>query len=81
MICDLLCHFSTDAVSSSDNNHNGPIQGWKIPRLKNFLRFLNHIFCKALLGITYLWCRQFVRNSTAALTTHVDKIADFVELI
>ena len=33
-----------------------------------FFRFLNFIFCKALLA--YLRCRQYVRNSAATLTTH-----------
>jgi len=32
--------------------------------------FCNFIFCKALLGVDYLWCREYVRNPTVALTTH-----------
>ena len=30
-------------------------------------RFLNFIFCNVLLCVGYLRCRQYVRNSTAAL--------------
>ena len=32
--------------------------------------FFNFIFCPALLVVAYLRCRQYVGNSTAALTTH-----------
>jgi len=41
-----------------------------------FLRFLtvifvNFIFCKALLCVAYLGCRQYARNSTAASIAHI----------
>ena len=45
--------------------------------------FLNFIFYKAVLGVACLRCRQYVRNSAAALTTYtlnLDKIADLVKL-
>jgi len=39
--------------------------------LKGFVGFqLFLFFYKALLDIAYLWCRQYIRNLTAALTTH-----------
>jgi len=38
---------------------------------KRIFRFsVVFIFYKALLDIAYLCCRQYIRNLTAALTTH-----------
>jgi len=36
----------------------------------SFFRFLNYIFCKALIAVAHLRCRRYVSNKTAALTTH-----------
>jgi len=38
------------------------------------------IFRKVPLGVAYLQCRQYARNPTAALTTHLDEVADLVKL-
>jgi len=45
----------------------------KRKRFLGFL-FLNCISYKALLGIAYLRCRQYVTNQNAALTTHMLRI-------
>jgi len=37
---------------------------------RKIFRLLNFILCKALSGVAYLWHRQYVRNSTVALTTY-----------
>ena len=43
---------------------------WVLNDLKKiFFRFLNFILHKPLLGVAYLWCREYVRNPTAGLTT------------
>ena len=52
-------------------------QGWRIPFLRFFLVFfcfLNFIFCKALLDVAYLRCRQYVRNPTAKSNSALIKL-------
>jgi len=48
--------------------------------LSKVLGFFKFIFCKAHLGVAYVWWRQYVRNPTAASTTHNNKIADLIKL-
>jgi len=44
--------------------------GFVIKKYLHVFVFLSFLFRKVLLGIAYILCRQYARNSAATLTTH-----------